>query len=158
MSTQVQQNVHQSRFGYHPCDYPTFCKLKVLNKVYQLARSRAAAWKRWDRKAPHNRIVRERIRNSSGQVVGYRPPVPMPEPEIIPIFSEKVCSQSFYRNGQYDKNGFDVCNVELDPPTICEDYFNARHPKASPEEVVRLRLSQEEIDRMYLDLSTALPL
>lgn len=45
----------KSRFGYHPCDYPTFLKLKRIHKGYHEALRKAAAHRRWIRKRPHNR-------------------------------------------------------------------------------------------------------
>ncbi len=97
----------QSRWGFHPCDYQTFRKLKLLIQVYLQTVRLAHAWQRWKRKDPHNRVMRRRIRNDKGQTIGYEPPVPMPEPKICPVFSQKVFEkrkqrflQGTYRQGK----------------------------------------------------------
>jgi hypothetical protein len=46
---------YQSKWGYHPCNYPTFQKLKRLHKLFW---QNQLAWKarlRWERKQPQNR-------------------------------------------------------------------------------------------------------
>src|SRR5215475_11844869 len=80
----------ESRWGFHPCDYLTYRKLKFLNQVYLRALRLAHAWERWKRKDPHNRAIRRRLRNQHGQTIGYEPPLMLPEPRICPIFSQKV--------------------------------------------------------------------
>lgn len=45
----------QSRFGYHPCDYPTFQRLKALYKTFWIHVRKAAAARRWTAKQPKNR-------------------------------------------------------------------------------------------------------
>lgn len=67
--------------------------LKELNKRVTAARSQCATWKRWSRKLPHNRVARPRIRNGSGQVVGYGDPVPIPEPGLPAPFCAKVVNR-----------------------------------------------------------------
>ena len=49
-------NQHRSRFGYHPCDYSLFVKLKYLHKHYWIALRQFHTWHRWFRKEPQNRI------------------------------------------------------------------------------------------------------
>ena len=39
--------VYPSRWGFHPCDYQTYRKLKLLHAVYQKAVRQAHAWRRW---------------------------------------------------------------------------------------------------------------
>src|SRR5262249_6503788 len=53
-------NVYQSRWGFHPIDYPTYLKLKRLHKAYWEAQRRIGAWRRWSRTLPHTRRGRER--------------------------------------------------------------------------------------------------
>jgi hypothetical protein len=60
----------RSRWGFHPCDYATYRKLKLLNLVYHRAVRLAHAWERWQRKAPHNRVRRHRIRDEQGRTIG----------------------------------------------------------------------------------------
>jgi len=127
----LTQETYKSRWGFHPCDYQTFKKLKFLHKLYHEALRKKAEWERWERKAPWNRVIRHKIRNSQGQVIGFQPPVCRPEPELCPVFNEKV-KEVHMRN--------------LD---VFADYQNARHPSPLPEEVQPLKLSLEEIDRLY---------
>ena len=49
------ENPFQSRFGYHPCDYATYCKLKALHRAYWQAVYDFHRWHRWWRKQPENR-------------------------------------------------------------------------------------------------------
>ena len=93
----------RSRWGFHPCDYATCRKLKLLNRLYLRAVRLAHAWARWQRKDLHNRVVRRRIRNEKGQTVGYAPPVPLPEPKLCPLLSRKVVERR-----HVDKKG--CCN------------------------------------------------
>jgi hypothetical protein len=51
----------KSRWGYHPCDYILFRKLKRIHKGYWQARRKVAAHHRWSRKLSHNRIGREPV-------------------------------------------------------------------------------------------------
>ncbi len=51
----VKLELCRSRWGFHPCDYATFCTLRKLHKAmwrvcYELGRLRA-----WERKQPQNR-------------------------------------------------------------------------------------------------------
>lgn len=133
----------QSRWGFHPCDYATFRKLKFLNLVYQRAVHLAHAWMRWKRKDPHNRVIRRRIRNAKGQTVGYEPPLPMAEPPICPMFSRKVQGKGFV-----DKKGTEE-TVVTDEPRVATDYSTARKPASEPGAVAPLSLSLAEIDELY---------
>lgn len=45
----------KSRWGFHPCDYETFRKLKAIHKWFWEFLHDYAAWQRWDRKFPKNR-------------------------------------------------------------------------------------------------------
>jgi len=44
------QEIHKSRWGYHPCDYHTFVKLKEIHKYFWKTVRDSHRWKRWDRK------------------------------------------------------------------------------------------------------------
>ena len=52
-------NQHRSRFGFHPCDYTLFLKLKYLHKHYWIAVRQFHTLHRWFRKEPQNRIGTE---------------------------------------------------------------------------------------------------
>jgi len=144
------QTVFQSRFGFHPCDYSTYRKLKFLNMVYQRAVRLAHAWHRWKRKDPHNRVSRHRIRNDKGQTIGYADPVPLSEPMICPVFSRKVQEKRFVdKNGRHIKEGFLDEKVVTDDPRIATDYSAVRKPVPEPAAVRPLRATVPEIDELY---------
>jgi hypothetical protein len=151
----ITVNICRSRWGLHPCDHQTFLKLKELAREARKAQRQAAAWRRWQRKDPHNRVVRARVRNERGQVVGYQAPVPLPEPEVSPLFYEIGVQRSCYdKDGRYYKDGIDrkVLRPLRPPQSVCDDYRNARRPGASPGEVTPLGMTAGAIDRLYRSL------
>ncbi len=131
---------HKSRFGFHPCSYAIYCKLKILAKAYFQTIHDVAVWIRWNRKEPQNRVSRKRIRNDRGQVVGYEESVPIPEPKFCDLFAQKQQNKwnPLITEVVWNKIG----------ETIVDDYRNARYPCAE-EAVMPLKLSEEEIDRFY---------
>lgn len=80
------RGVTRGRWGFHPCDYETFKKLKALHKEYWRAVRQRSAWFAWEAKQPQNRVRRPKIRNEQGQVTGHGDPVPWVEPELSKIF------------------------------------------------------------------------
>lgn len=114
------QNVVQGRWGYYPCSYETYQKLRKLFGFYLKQRRMDAAHERWARKEPQNRVQRERIKDASGRVIGRRIVGPLPEPPQM-----KVPISHW----------------------VEEDYRNARYPKASPADVQPLRLTESAIDQ-----------
>ncbi len=86
---EVQPGVWQSRHGYYSASYQTFLQLRQLRKAYWRAVRQVAAWRRWQRKDPKNRVVREWHRNALGQKVGFTVVGPRPEPPLCPLFTEK---------------------------------------------------------------------
>jgi hypothetical protein len=120
---QMNAQVHQGRWGFHPCDYQTFRKLKELHKWYYEALCEWSNWCRWARKEPQNRVIRRKLKDSSGNPAGREIVGPRPEPSYCPYF---------HNNGQ----------AKLwNPPNemnIVAMYQNARRPKVTPEEVEQL--------------------
>jgi hypothetical protein len=144
------QTVFRSRWGFHPCDFATYRKLKFLNVVYQRAVRLAHAWERWHRKAPHNRVRRRRLRNELGQTVGYTDGVPLPEPPLCPVFSRKVQHRRFIDSkGNYSKEGFLDEMLVTDDPGIASDYSTARRPAVEQAAVGPLRSTAAELDELY---------
>jgi hypothetical protein len=144
------QEVFRSRWGFHPCDYTTYRKLKFLNLAHQKAVRLARAWQRWKRKDPHNRVSRCRIRNESGQTVGYGPPVPLAEPALCPLFSRKVNEKRYVdRRGLCHPDGILDEAVVTDDRGIPAAYAAARRPVSHPAEVSSLRHSVGDIDALY---------
>jgi hypothetical protein len=142
--------VFRSRWGFHPCAYATYRQLKLLNLVYRKAVRLAHAWQRWERKDPHNRVSRRRLRDNQGQAVGYGAPVPLPEPRLCPVFSQKAYERRYVdKKGRFYKDGFVQEVVQTDDLGISADYAAARKPQADPGDVRPLRHTPDEIDALY---------
>ncbi len=140
----------RSRWGFHPCDYPTYLKLKFLNQVYLQAVRLAHAWARWKRKDPHNRVLRRRIRNDKGQTIGYEPSMPLPEPRICSVFSQKVWEQRHVdKKGNVSREGFLEEKLVTDNHWIPAAYASARKPMADPAEVHPLQHTPAELEPLY---------
>lgn len=140
----------QGKWGYYPCDWETYRKLKELNMAYTKAMHEKAAWERWDRKEPQNRVIRGKLKNSSGQVVGYQAPLPMPEPELTSIFCKKVVKKVIWgKKGQYYKDGKEETFVELTDLPIYEDYRKARYPVVEEEGVTGLSMKLDLINELH---------
>jgi hypothetical protein len=140
----------QSRWGFHPCDYQTYRKLKSLNQVYRQAIRMAHAWARWKRKDPHNRVLRRRIRNEKGQTIAYEPLVSVPEPRICPVFAPKIVEiRHVDKKGNLSREGFPEEKVVTDDLRIPADYASARKPVANPTEVQPLHHTLAELEELY---------
>ena len=132
--------MHKSAWGFHPCSFEEFAQLRSLWKSVLLRRRQVAAWGRWNAKAPHNRVQRERIRDPAGRVVGYTVPVPLPEPPLPVVACRKVTRPS----GKVE--------VELAGPSgaalrrLQEAYRLARRPRVTASEVEALPVTKEELD------------
>ena len=140
----------KSRFGWHPCDYATFRKLKTLHKLYWQAVYQKAAWERWERKEPQNRVMRPRIRNAEGQVVGYKPAMPRPEPKLNGFLKKQTYKTRYNRSGLYLGKEVERERVvwAFVPEYGWQDYKNARMPVETPEQVIPLKLTIEKIDEL----------
>ncbi|HZU39322.1 MAG TPA: hypothetical protein VFA18_25575 [Gemmataceae bacterium] len=147
----------RSRWGFHPCDYATYRKLKLLNQVYLRAVRLAHAWARWKRKDPHNRVSRRRIRNNKGQTVGYGPPMPLPEPKVCPVFSQKVFEKRYVdKKGTVTREGFMEETVIMINGWISVGYASARRPVAEPDKVQPLHHTAAEMEALYQEARTCL--
>jgi hypothetical protein len=111
--------------------------LKELNRLWVRAQREAAAWRRWDRKRPHNRVRRERLRDAAGRVVGYGPPTPVPEPPLTSPFGRLVELPSGRVDVYLDDRGFEAA------------YRQARRPCPTAEEVKTLPVGGEETRRLF---------
>lgn len=112
--------------------------LKAINKLATKAKSQTAAWNRWSRKWPKNRVSRKRIRNEAGQTIGYEPGVPIPEPAT----PEPFCKiGSTWAGVRAYANHLAV--------QVAQDYAKARTPKAEAKDVVRLVLSEDMIRGLF---------
>lgn len=149
----IHPGIYQGRWGFYPCDWETYRKLKELNKALTKARHQKAAWERWNRKMPHNRVMRAKLKDSSGRTVGYAAPVPMPEPELCPLFCEKYTKKvQWDRQHVYHKNGVEETFVDLTTLPIEQDYRLARYPAPAEEACSPLSLKVDEINELYAKL------
>jgi hypothetical protein len=114
-----------------------FRQLKELNKLWVKAQRQAAAWRRWYRKLPHNRVRRRRLRDEQGRPIGHGPPEPVPEPALPSGFCRKVELPS----GRFE--------VRLLDGSVPAAYRLARYPRRTPEEVEALPIAEDQIRRQY---------
>ena len=104
--------IYQSRWGYHPCDYELFRKLKFLHKCYWEALIGFHAWHRWYRKEPQNRVG--------------------PEPPLCPTFvTDELWHKPYCRRGEYGHVVYPKRVVDHDVISL---YQAARYPADSPVE------------------------
>lgn len=142
-------HVHQGRFGFHPCDYATFLKLKLLNKRYVEAQHQKASYNRWERKAPHNRVTRKKVYNGHN-LVSYEAPVPRPEPVFNGLLEKETYYSPQDRNGQYVKQSIERSRLDWvhQAQWIPECYKLARMPNPTPESIKQLKLSDKDIEML----------
>jgi hypothetical protein len=143
---------YQSRWGYHPCDYATFLQLKELNQYYQRALRRFAAWKRWSRKQPQNRVIRSRRRNDQGQVIGKEVLGPRPEPALCPVFTRREEVRRYSSDPERQrKEERKIERVSMTHSDISEVYRKARKPVAREKLAIPLPYSGEEISHLLAE-------
>lgn len=140
----------QGKFGWYPCDIETYHKLKAINFAFDQAVHKMKAWERWDRKDVKNRVVRKKLKDSTGRVVGYGLAEPMPEPPLCPIFFKKAVKLVNFQNGVYYKAGIEKTFVEMSQGSVYDDYRKARYPVSTEAEVQSFNISLEKINELYL--------
>jgi hypothetical protein len=111
--------------------------LKELNRLWVAAQRQAAAWRRWDRKLPHNRVRRPRVRDAAGRPIGYGPPVPVPEPALGSPFCRKV---------ELPSGRADVVLKDCAIEAACR---LARRPRPTAAEVEPLPLAEDKVRQMF---------
>ena len=100
----------QSRFGFHPCDYELFAKLKCLHKHYWQTLYDFHRWHRWWRKQPQNRV---------GQEPAYCPAFVEDCPWYKPVTTHGVAGFKVYPRTVVDHG-------------LVALYHQVRHPQAEP--------------------------
>ena len=81
----LNTTIFQSRWGYHPCNFQLFLKLKSLHRWYWQTLYDFHRWHRWWRKEPQNRVG--------------------PEPVFCPLFVLNTTWYKSVRNGGVDGFG-----------------------------------------------------
>jgi hypothetical protein len=136
--------MYQSRWGWHPCAFETFLLLKELNRHCERARRAFADWQRWARKAPQNRVIRQRIYDDQGRRCGTRVVGPRPEPPLMPLFCERhPVIRHRRRDGQVIRE--ETACVRFQDHGIPAAYRQARQPLPSAAAVQTLPLGLEQI-------------
>jgi hypothetical protein len=110
---------------------------KELNRLWVRGQHEAAAWRRWHRKLPQNRVRRERLRDAAGRVIGYGPPTPVPEPSL---------SSPFCRLVELPSSKVDLF---VDDRGIEGAYCQARRPCATADDVKPLPVGEDEVRRLF---------
>jgi hypothetical protein len=140
---------YRSRWGWHPCDYETYLLLKRLNARCERAARRHGEWRRWRRKQPHNRLLREPVVDHKGRGVGTRVVGPKPEPVLDPLFCVRRQVRTFRGpDGQPLKEARWVEEVSFCDLGIPEAYRAARRPVPAEGQVPALRLTPAEVRRL----------
>ena len=128
---EISKATYKGKWGYHPVSYETFLKLKELHKWYFITLRHLGTWVRWTRKTKYK--------------VG-------PEPKYCHTFvidkheiRKHVNKQGNIEWRWYPKTRND-CGIR-------EAYQEARMPKKTPEEVVELKISEKEINRLHSEVS-----
>lgn len=136
--TETKSNVCKGKFGFYPCDWETYRKLKRLNMISLEHVKVCKKHDRWENKLPKNRVSKRWISNEAGQKIGYEKGEPIPEPR-------KGC-ESLYALIQVGKW------IQL-PITklIFDDYKKARYPQSEEVMVLPLKFSNEEIDKLLIE-------
>lgn len=136
----IEKETYKTRFGYVAYSYEDYLKLKRLNRLFYEDCKRAARWKRWVRKAPHNRVLKKWLRNDLGQRIGVEIVGSMPEPVTWDLFSTKLVNIDRKPIGRWFEGYIRTDN------TVEVEYQKARHPQRSPGEVESPGLTTATID------------
>lgn len=100
----------QGRWGYHPCDYELFLKLKSLHRWYWQTIYDFHRWHRWWRKEEQNRVG--------------------PEPRCWPLL---VLNQTWYKPVRcHGVDGHKVYPKTVTDQGIVDLYQQARMPQPAP--------------------------
>ena len=125
--------VFKSRWGFHPCHYELFLKLRRLHGWYWQTVYDFHRWHRWWRKEPQNRIG--------------------PEPKFCPLFIEDIIWRKPVRiRGE---NGFKVYPKTVTDHGILNLYRSARTPQPEPVAPFDAE-TKERIELLYENMETRL--
>jgi hypothetical protein len=142
-------SAYKSKWGYHPCSFEVYQKLKQLYKIIWEAVRYHRKWQRWNEKKKENRKVYEVIRDETGRKKKKKATGNASEPPICPLFSHKRFA---IRPTDFDgervflgREDYDLLFIDH---YIISAYHAARIPRESEEEVDPLPLSEAQIDQL----------
>ena len=120
----------KSRWGFHPCDYELFRKLKSLHKWFWQTAHDFHRWHRWWRKQPPNRIGRE--------------------PMVCSIF---LTDRPWYKPAMFHGvSGYKLYPKTLEDHGMVALYQAARIPQAEPVALFDAEMRQR-IEKLYLEVA-----
>jgi hypothetical protein len=120
--------------------------LKKLNIQCEKARRQYAAWKRWQRKSPQNRVIRRWMLDDQGRRIGATVVGLMPEPRLPPLFSTREKVLTYWSEaGKPLAEGRLVDRVTFTDLGIPGAYRRARMPSTTEEQVPALALTPQAI-------------
>ena len=128
-----KENVFLSRWGFHPCDHETYLKLKELKKLFWLAVYQNGAYRRWERKAPHNRYYWAEPQGDPKYTKRVRSDRPIPEPLTCPIWKDQ---------------GWWSSSAMLKDDGLLAAFEAARTPMKNATDVQPLKMTTEQIDTL----------
>jgi len=122
-------------WGYYPCSYLTFCKLKFLKKKFHEALRQHAKWERWIEKEPQNK------EDPPDLVPGFSNLIPYSAKEAWHVYwlaQQEQISRRKVRNGWISY---------ITDNAVEEAFHIARMPQFDFEKIEPLPISVEEIDQ-----------
>lgn len=123
--TTMTETEHKSRWGFHPCSYSDFKKIKLLHKHFWLAKYAEGAYKRYYNKLPQNRMILKRNK------ILLTTPIPMEVP-FFPAIYAKILKKP-----------------------IIPFYNQARFPLPDPNAVKPLLISMSQVDELLAEIEVA---
>lgn len=157
-------NLAQSRWGFHPCHYEHYLKLKFLYKKLWKAVYQLAEFERWVRKEPQNRVTRQTLRDQDGRKIGSKIIGARPAPPLCPVFTYKSKKRADFGYLEMPTNTGSIAREYLAPqhwryralspylwiydPGIIADFQNARTPIKDLTNLTPLILTAEEVDHL----------
>lgn len=133
---EVAPGVYKGKWGNYNCNYETYLMLRKIKKYYFKAQHQVGTWKRWYRKAPSNRVIREKIRDAKGLLIGYKVIGPRAEPTVNPVLvSKDINKQRIWHNSAPQEVEVEVLSLH--------DEIDFQHalshcgPYATPGQVVQ---------------------
>lgn len=126
-------DAHRSRWGYHPCQYGLYEKLRFLHKHYWKTVYDFHRWHRWARKEPQNRIG--------------------PEPRFLEEFvNDSVWFKPITVRGE---SGYKIYPKTVTDHGVVELYQRARMPQPEPVDPFEDSIVRQ-IDALYEKVVKAL--